>query len=99
MPSSPGQTPPHSRRGPLLRCPWNAGEIKRRPEVETLLLTGDNHIDAMRKVLKLLTEGGKLRRLLGSYTTGLVSNNFEAKLLFCAYPYFSFQTLIFNPCL
>jgi len=37
--------------------------------------------------------------LLRSYTTSLVSTNFEAKLLFPAYPCFSFKTLIFNLCL
>jgi hypothetical protein len=26
----------------LVRCPWNADEIKRHPEVETLLVTRDN---------------------------------------------------------
>jgi len=31
--------------------------------------------------------------LLRSYETGLFSGHFEAKLLFCAYPYFSFKIL------
>ena len=34
-----------------------ADEVKRRPEVETLLLTRDNRTDIMRKVLDWLTEG------------------------------------------
>ena len=37
--------------------------------------------------------------LLRSYTMGLDSTNFEAKLLFSAYRYFSFKTPISNPCL
>jgi hypothetical protein len=35
----------------------DAGEIKRRPEVETLLVTRDNRTEVMRKVLNWLTEG------------------------------------------
>jgi len=34
-----------------------AGEIKRRPEVETLLATRDNHTEVMKKVLNWLMEG------------------------------------------
>jgi len=34
-----------------------AGEIKRRPEVETLLVIGDDRIGLMRKALGRLTEG------------------------------------------
>jgi len=34
-----------------------ADEIKRHPEVETLLVTRDNRTEAMRKVLNWLTEG------------------------------------------
>ena len=37
--------------------------------------------------------------LLRSYTTGVLSINSEAKLLFPAYSYFSFKTLNFDPCL
>ena len=33
-----------------------AGEIKRHPEVETLLITTDNRTEAMTKVLNWLTE-------------------------------------------
>jgi hypothetical protein len=32
----------------------NTGEIKRHPEAETLLLTGDNRTEVMRKVLTCL---------------------------------------------
>jgi len=34
-----------------------ADEIKRRPEVETLLVTRDNRTEIMRRVLDWLTEG------------------------------------------
>jgi len=34
-----------------------AGEIKRHPEVETLLVTRDNRAEVMNKVLTWLTEG------------------------------------------
>jgi hypothetical protein len=34
-----------------------AGEIKRRPEVEPLLITRDNRAGVMRRVLNRLTEG------------------------------------------
>jgi nucleoside-triphosphatase THEP1 len=34
-----------------------ADEIKRRPEVEVLLVTRDNRTEVMRKVLNWLTEG------------------------------------------
>ena len=34
-----------------------AGEIKRRPEVETLLVPRDNRTEVMKKVLNWLTEG------------------------------------------
>lgn len=33
-----------------------AGEIKRRPQVETLLVTRDNRTEVMRKVLGSVTE-------------------------------------------
>jgi hypothetical protein len=33
------------------------GEIKRRPEVETLLVAGDRRTEVMKKVLNWLTEG------------------------------------------
>jgi len=45
-----------------LRCLRNAHEIKRHPEIETLLVTGDNRADAMKKVLGWLTVGGKVQR-------------------------------------
>jgi nucleoside-triphosphatase THEP1 len=34
-----------------------ADEIKRRPEVKTLLVTGDNRTEVMKKVLNWLTAG------------------------------------------
>jgi len=34
-----------------------ADEIKRHPEVEVLLATGDNRAEVMKKVLNWLTEG------------------------------------------
>jgi len=34
-----------------------AGEIKRHPEVETLLVSRDNHTEGMKKVLDWLVEG------------------------------------------
>jgi hypothetical protein len=34
-----------------------AGEIKRHPEVETLLVTRDNRTEVMKKALNWLTEG------------------------------------------
>jgi nucleoside-triphosphatase THEP1 len=34
-----------------------ADEIKRQPEIETLLVTTDNRTEAMRKVLNWLMEG------------------------------------------
>ena len=36
--------------------------------------------------------------LIKSLSVGLFSTDFEAKLLFYAYPYFSFKTFFFNPC-
>jgi len=33
-----------------------AGAIKRHPEIETLLMTGDNRTEVMRKILDWLTE-------------------------------------------
>jgi len=41
----------------LGRHPWNAGEIKRHPEVDTLLVTRDNRTVVMEKALSWLTEG------------------------------------------
>jgi len=38
-----------------------AGEIKRRPEVETLLVTADNRTEVMKKVLNWLTVEGKIQ--------------------------------------
>ncbi len=35
-----------------------AGEIKRHPEVETLLVAGDNRTEVMKKVLNWLVGGG-----------------------------------------
>ena len=40
----------------LNRHPFT-GEIKRRPEVKTLLVTKDNRTDVMRKTLSWLTQG------------------------------------------
>jgi hypothetical protein len=40
----------------LAPCHWSAGEIKRHPEVETLLVTGDSRAKVMRKVLNWPTE-------------------------------------------
>jgi len=34
-----------------------AGEIERHPEVETLLVTGDNRAEVMRKVSNWLADG------------------------------------------
>jgi len=37
--------------------PWDAGEIKRHPEVETLLVARDNRNEAVKKTLDWLMEG------------------------------------------
>jgi len=39
-----------------LWCPWDAGEIMRRPEIETLLVTKGNRTEVTKKVLTWLTE-------------------------------------------
>jgi hypothetical protein len=45
----------------LTWCPQNSGEIKRRPEVETFLITRDNRTEIMKKVLGWLTIKGKIQ--------------------------------------
>jgi hypothetical protein len=41
----------------MLNPPPFAGEIRRRPEVETLLVAGGSHTEGMKKVLNWLMEG------------------------------------------
>jgi len=45
---------------PLEFSGLSAGEVKRRPEVETLLVTRDNRTEVMRKVIGWLTVKGKV---------------------------------------
>ena len=56
----------------MVWCPWNSDEIKRHPEVETLLVTRDNRTEVMRKVLGWLTVKGKIQRR-GQKATSIIA--------------------------
>jgi hypothetical protein len=46
-----------------LQCHSNPDEIKRHPEAQILLVSGDSHTELMRKALRWLMEGMNLRSL------------------------------------